>query len=161
VHQVIIIGGGLAGLTSAIHLSQLGIDVMLIEKNAYPKHKVCGEYISNEVLPYLQYLGFDPFEYGAKKISRLTFSTTKGKTISAALPLGGFGISRFCIDQALAEKAISNGVKIIHQSVSDIHFKNDSFHITTNDSSEYISKVVIGAYGKRSNMDVKLNFLRI
>ncbi len=44
---VIIIGGGLAGLTAAIHLSKIGIDVILVEKNDFPKHKVCGEYISN------------------------------------------------------------------------------------------------------------------
>ena len=54
--KVLIIGGGLAGLTAAIHLRKLNIPVTLIEKNAYPKHKVCGEYISNEVLPYLKWL---------------------------------------------------------------------------------------------------------
>ena len=52
--DVLIIGGGLAGLCNAIHLSKFGTKVLLIEKNEYPKHKVCGEYISNEVLPYLQ-----------------------------------------------------------------------------------------------------------
>ena len=51
--EVLILGGGLAGLTSAIHLLKLGLQVTVIEKNNYPKHKVCGEYISNEVLPYL------------------------------------------------------------------------------------------------------------
>ena len=55
-NQVLIIGGGLAGLTAAIHLSSIGIKVTVVEKNSYPKHKVCGEYISNEVLPYLKSL---------------------------------------------------------------------------------------------------------
>ena len=53
--NVVIVGGGLAGLTSALHLTQSGLGVTLIEKNPYPRHKVCGEYISNEVLPYLDY----------------------------------------------------------------------------------------------------------
>ena len=70
-YDVIIIGGGLAGLTSAIHLSKANHSVLLIEKNEYPKHKVCGEYVSNEVLPYLDFLGFNPFEFGAKRISKL------------------------------------------------------------------------------------------
>jgi len=77
-YQVIIVGGGLAGLTSALHLSKQGLKVLLIEKNQYPKHKVCGEYISNEVLPYLQALGFDPFEVGAKKITDFQLSTAFG-----------------------------------------------------------------------------------
>ena len=53
--DVIIIGGGLAGLCNAIHLSKFGKSVLLIEKKSYPKQKVCGEYISNEVLLYLNY----------------------------------------------------------------------------------------------------------
>ncbi|MEC8402689.1 MAG: FAD-dependent oxidoreductase, partial [Bacteroidota bacterium] len=53
IFDVIIVGGGLAGLTNAIHLSKVNQNVLLIEKNSYPKHKVCGEYISNEVIPYL------------------------------------------------------------------------------------------------------------
>ena len=52
-NAITIVGGGLAGLTAAIHLSKIGYSVTLIEKNSYPKHKVCGEYISNEVLSYL------------------------------------------------------------------------------------------------------------
>ena len=90
--DIIIIGGGLAGLCNAIHLSKYGKDVLLIEKNNYPKHKVCGEYISNEVLPYLQFLDFNPFDFGAVKIENFQISTTNNKTINAKLPLGGFGI---------------------------------------------------------------------
>ena len=56
IYDVVIIGGGLAGLTCALHLSRKGVDVLLIEKNTYPHHKVCGEYVSNEVLPYLKRL---------------------------------------------------------------------------------------------------------
>ena len=41
-NDIIIVGGGLAGLASAIHLSKKGLSVLLIEKNEYPKHKVCG-----------------------------------------------------------------------------------------------------------------------
>jgi flavin-dependent dehydrogenase len=75
--DVIIIGGGLAGLCNAIHLSKFGKEVLLIERNEYPKHKVCGEYISNEVLPYLQFLDFNPFHFGAVKINSFQLSTTK------------------------------------------------------------------------------------
>jgi len=118
--EVIIIGGGLAGLTNAIHLLQANIKVLLIEKNEYPKHKVCGEYISNEVLPYLFSLDIDPFKIGAQKISRFLLSTPKSKSIEAKLPLGGFGISRYTLDAALAKKSArkwssySKGYRIRH-----------------------------------------------
>ena len=83
--DVIIVGGGLAGLTSAIHLSKFKQRVLLIEKNSYPKHKVCGEYISNEVLPYLNSLGIDPIKEGAKQISKVQVSTIKGNLIKGRL----------------------------------------------------------------------------
>ncbi|MGC1473988.1 MAG: FAD-dependent oxidoreductase, partial [Psychroserpens sp.] len=155
--DVIIIGGGLAGLSSAIHLSKFDLKVVLIEKNSYPNHKVCGEYISNEVLPYLDFLDLDVFELGAKKIDKFQLSTTKGNLISANLPLGGFGISRFCLDNALAQIAIDNGVKIIQDMVENVTFKDDQFSVETKASRKFEGKIVIGAYGKRSNLDVKLN----
>ncbi|RPD99679.1 NAD(P)/FAD-dependent oxidoreductase [Aureibaculum marinum] len=155
--DVIIIGGGLAGLVSALHLSKYGIEVLVIEKNEYPSHKVCGEYVSNEVLPYLKFLGFNPLEFGAKKITNVAISTVKSKLMQAKLPLGGFGISRYCLDYSLAQKVIKNGVEILRDTVIEVSFQNDTFTIVTKNERELNSKIVIGSYGKRSNIDVKLN----
>ncbi|MEM5565731.1 NAD(P)/FAD-dependent oxidoreductase [Psychroserpens sp. AS72] len=155
--DIIIVGGGLAGLSSAIHLSKHNLSVLVIEKNSYPKHKVCGEYISNEVLPYLDFLDIDVFALGAKKIDKFQLSTPKGQVISADLPLGGFGISRFCLDEALANKAVENGVKILQDIVEDIQFVDEEFSVETKSSKILQAKIVIGAYGKRANLDVKLN----
>ncbi|MGJ8743410.1 NAD(P)/FAD-dependent oxidoreductase [Polaribacter sp.] len=155
--DIVIIGGGLAGLCNAIHLSKFGKKVLLIEKNAYPKHKVCGEYISNEVLPYLQYLDMNPFDYGAVKIKNFQLSTTKNNLISAKLPLGGFGISRYKLDSILSEKAKENGVTILQDVVIAIDFKDDLFSIKTKENHLFTSKIAIGAFGKRSLLDVKMN----
>jgi flavin-dependent dehydrogenase len=153
--DVIIIGGGLAGLTSAIHLAKAKSKVLLIEKNTYPKHKVCGEYISNEVLPYLEYLGFNPFEFGAKKISNFELTTHNNKSIKANLPLGGFGMSRYEMDFQLYKLALKNGVEVLSDAVVDVNFEADNFNIETKLNQKLQSKIVIGAYGKRSNLDVK------
>lgn len=155
--DIIIIGGGLAGLVSAIHLSKAGLSVILIEKNEYPKHKVCGEYVSNEVLPYLQQLGADPMTTGAKKINRFLLSTTRGKTAETKLPLGGFGVSRYTLDHFLFQKAIQNNCTVLQDTVTDVHFEKDRFRVLTKDENELAAKMVIGAFGKRSNMDVKLD----
>lgn len=155
--DVAIIGGGLAGLTSAIHLSKFGLKVVLIEKNEYPKHKVCGEYISNEVLPYLIGLGIEISELKPSIINKLEFSTAKGKIISGDLPLGGFGISRYELDYYLSKKAILNGCQIIQDTVISIQFNDDEFTISTSNNLEIKSRIVLGAFGKRSNIDQKLN----
>ena len=158
-HQVIIIGGGLAGLVNAIHLGKKGINVLLIEKNEYPKHKVCGEYISKEVLPYLSYLGIDPFDHGAVNISRFELSTSKGKKIKTNLPLGGFGISRYTLDEVLYNAALTSGVTVIRDSATSIDYLDqlDYFIIKTKAGHEYQAEIVIGSYGKRSNLDISLD----
>ena len=154
-YDVIIIGGGLAGLTSAIHLSMENYSVLLIEKNSYPKHKVCGEYVSNEVLPYLEFLGFNPFEFGAKRISEFELTTHNNKRIKAKLPLGGFGISRYEFDFQLYKLAIKNSVTVCQDTVTDAEFESDIFRIKTKSNGQFQSKIAIGAFGKRSNLDVK------
>ena len=157
VADIIIIGGGLAGLCNAIHLSKFGKKVLLIEKNSYPKHKVCGEYISNETLPYLFFLDINPFDFGAVKIDEFQLSTTNNKLISAKLPLGGFGISRYQLDFELAKKALNNGVQILQDEVIKVNFENDVFTVETKENQYFISKFVIGSFGKRSLLDVKLD----
>lgn len=154
--DVIIVGGGLAGLCNAIHLSKFNKKVLLIEKNEYPKHKVCGEYISNEVLPYLAFLEFNPFDFGAVKIDKFQLSTTNNQLISAKLPLGGFGISRYKLDFELLQKAIQNGVIILQDLVTNIQFTNDIFEVETKENQHFTSKIVIGAFGKRSFLDVTM-----
>lgn len=153
--DVLIIGGGLAGLASAIHLSQKGLNVTLIEKSGYPKHKVCGEYISNEILPYLLWLGVDVLELHPTNIQKFEF-TTNSKMAKAQLPLGGFGVSRYTLDHFLYQKALANGCIIIKDTVTDVSFNNDLFTVTT--SNEVLSaKIVLGAFGKRSNVDQVLS----
>jgi menaquinone-9 beta-reductase len=156
-NKIIIIGGGLAGLTAGIHLSKLGFQITIIEKNEYPKHKVCGEYISNEVLPYLKSLGLNIEELNPTKIGRLQFSATKGKDILTQLPLGGFGISRYTLDHYLYKKAVSNGCIILQDTVLNASFNNEEFKVTTSNNQIIKASIVIGAYGKRSNIDLDLN----
>ena len=74
--DVLIIGGGLAGLTTAIHLSKQNVKVLVIEKQKYPHHKVCGEYVSNEVLPDLKKLGVNPLYHNAAEISNFKIQMT-------------------------------------------------------------------------------------
>ncbi|AYN03862.1 NAD(P)/FAD-dependent oxidoreductase [Flavobacterium sp. 140616W15] len=154
--DVVIIGGGLAGLTCGIHLSKMGQQVILIEKNEFPKHKVCGEYVSNEIKPYLDWLDLKIQDLNPATITQLEFSIPNKKTIHCNLPLGGFGLSRYTLDYHLYKKAIENGCEIIHDTVEDINFEDDLFTITTSELKKITTRIAIGAFGKRSNFDQKL-----
>lgn len=156
-NRILIIGGGLAGLTAAIHLSKIGLKVILIEKNRYPKHKVCGEYISNEVLSYLKWLELDCEILKPTHLSKFQFSFIDGKMLESKLPLGGFGASRFLLDDFLCKKALENGCEIIQDTVENIMFSKNEFTVTTAKNTVFKTEILIGAYGKRSNIDLELN----
>ncbi|MFY0591651.1 NAD(P)/FAD-dependent oxidoreductase [Roseivirga sp.] len=155
--QITIIGGGLAGLVSSILLSRKGFNVTLYEKRDYPYHKVCGEYISNEVKPFLEAHGLFPDRFEPSQLKSFQFTSLKGKSFELPLDLGGFGISRYNLDLFLYQKALESGVNVhTKTSVSNINFDGDRFHLSTNTSS-FESQLVIGAYGKTGGLDKKLN----
>lgn len=160
--QTAIIGGGLAGLTSAIHLLQKGYKVTVFEKNAYPKHKVCGEFISNEILPYWESIGVNIQELKPTTITETIISLPNGKQLNSKLPMGGFGISRYTLDHYLAQKVIALGGEIIQITIENITFHNNLFQITSSNGKTYYSTIALGCFGKRSNLDIHLkrNFIQ-
>ncbi|WP_339647773.1 NAD(P)/FAD-dependent oxidoreductase [uncultured Salegentibacter sp.] len=155
--QVIIVGAGLAGLTAAIHLSRAGKRVLLIEKKAYPRHKVCGEYLSNEVIPYLHSLDIDlEKDLNPVKIHKLLYSTQNAKSIETSLSLGGMGLSRYALDDFLFKKAEENGAETLIESVENINFENDEFTLKLSSGKQLKAPIVLGAFGKRANLDKSL-----
>ena len=156
--DVIIVGGGLAGLVSSILLSRSGLSVILIEKNQYPFHRVCGEYISNEVIPFLEKHDLFPAALNPTAIDELELSATNGNSFREKLDLGGFGISRYNFDYWLSQKANEAGVTIMENTTADtISYKNEFFSVVLKSGETLQSKIVIGAHGKRSKLDRSLN----
>jgi flavin-dependent dehydrogenase len=151
------VGGGLSGLINAIILNRAGFSVTVFERKSYPFHRVCGEYISNEVLPFFNSLDIHVKDLGASAITRLEVTSVAGSRFSQQLPLGGFGISRFTLDHHLYQKAKSEGVTFhLNTKVEDVICKGEGFEVNAN-GAIYASKLVIGSFGKRSNLDQKLN----
>ena len=150
-NDVVIIGGGLAGLTAANHLAQSQQQVLVIEKNPYPVHKVCGEYLSREVVPYLESLGINLDD--AVSIDQMLLSHKNGSILQADLPLGGIGISRYALDDRMYQTALKKGVDFKFDIVEHVDFSENTFKIRTTSGKQIESSVVIGAFGKRSGLD--------
>ncbi|MEO6136291.1 MAG: NAD(P)-binding protein, partial [Ginsengibacter sp.] len=128
-----IIGGGLAGLSLSILLAKESYRVVLFEKEKYPFHKVCGEYISLESWNFINGLGLNLNALNLHLIKRLQITSPAGHSLEATLDLGGFGISRYYIDNELKKIAESLGV-LIHDGtkVNEVVFKEDMFLIKHN-----------------------------
>jgi flavin-dependent dehydrogenase len=156
-YDIAIAGGGLAGLALSIQCAGAGYRTILFEKEQYPYHKVCGEYISLESWPFLEKLGLPLAAMNLPVIKRLNVSAPNGKIFEHALPLGGFGISRYLLDDELSKIAKAAGVTLLENTkVNDIIFANDLFHIHAS-SVTVQAKTVAATFGKRSNLDVKWN----
>ena len=154
-YDIGIIGGGLGGLALSILSARAGYKTILFEKEEYPFHRVCGEYISLESWNFLEDLGLPLSDLNLPQIKRVMVSAPNGNHIEQTLPLGGFGISRYTIDHQLAIIAKQAGVKILENTkVSDASFDGHRFWITAGTES-FFALQCCGAFGKRSNLDIK------
>lgn len=155
-YDVAIIGGGLSGLAAAIQLRKKNYSVIVFEKESYPYHKVCGEYISLESWNFLEQLGMPLTKMNLPRIDTLFLTAPNGKSFTAKLPLGGFGISRYKLDACLAAIARENNVHLLEKTkVDDVCF-NGNFSIQFK-SQQITSAVCCCAFGKKSNLDIKWN----
>lgn len=156
-YDIAIIGGGLAGLALAIQSAKQGYAVVLFEKEKYPYHKVCGEYISLESWNFLESLGIPLSKLNLPVIKQLEVSSPNGNIFKHELPLGGFGISRYKLDEMLANIARQHNVLLLEETkVNDVIFQNKAFSIHST-AGEFTATVAAGCFGKRSNLDVKWN----
>src|SRR5262245_1701019 len=101
---ITIVGGGLAGLTLGIGLRQRGVPVTIHEAGKYPRHRVCGEFISGRGQESLRRLGLDKLlvDAGAVNATSAAFFSETKSTAPRALPSKAICLSRFDLDHALA-----------------------------------------------------------
>lgn len=119
-YDALVIGAGLAGSTTAILLAHAGWRVALVEKQRFPRRKVCGECLAASNLPLLHALGIgDTFDAAAGPELRYVAYLRGADRINAALPTLGNGPSSFgkalgreTLDDLLLEQARACGVDI-------------------------------------------------
>lgn len=157
-YDLIVIGGGPAGTSAAITAARLGAHVLLLERGRFPRHKVCGEFVSGESLELLQRL-LDPTHQmllsDAVRIPRARLFVD-GHQLETAVNPRAASISRFDLDQALSSSAVSSGVKIRQQATVQDVSGDGPFRITTS-TGEFESRAVIDATGRWSNLNASPN----
>src|SRR5437867_2656275 len=108
---ITIVGGGLAGLTLGIGLRQRGIPVTVWEAGHYPRHRVCGEFISGRGQEALGRLGLVGalLQAGAVTAQTAAFFSVKASSPVRCLPAPALCLSRFTMDVLLAEQFQQTG----------------------------------------------------
>ena len=111
-YDLIIIGGGPAGTSTAISAARHGASVLLLERGRFPRHKVCGEFVSAESLSLLRDLldlQHAALLHDAVRIPRARIFLD-GRTLHASVDPPAASIARFDLDAALWHSAESAGV---------------------------------------------------
>jgi flavin-dependent dehydrogenase len=105
-----IIGGGLAGLVAGVMLRRRGLAVHLREAAAYPRHRVCGEFLCGLDESWIAEHDLVPMFAGAARNRTCAWFLDRDAPFHATeLPAPVLGISRFLLDQRLAESFIAEG----------------------------------------------------
>ncbi len=156
IYDLIVIGGGPAGASAAITAARKGASVLLLERGSFPRHKVCGEFVSAESLDLLGgFLGsrHAPLLTSAIRIpqARLFFD---GSPLQTPIDPPAASIARLDLDSTLWELAEEYGVETQQQTAVQEVSGTGPFRITTS-SGEFSSLAVINASGRWSNLRPK------
>lgn len=169
-YDLIVAGGGPAGSACAITAARLGVKVLLLEKDRFPRQKVCGEFVSPESLGLLHGLLKD----GLLRDGLLTNAMLKGarqnddwfpsapqvvssrifldnKSLTLPVSPAARSIPRFDLDPALFQAAQNNGVTAQEDvAVSEVQH-NDLFHVVAAEKT-YTARAVVNATGRWSRL---------
>ncbi|MEO5860113.1 MAG: NAD(P)/FAD-dependent oxidoreductase [Pyrinomonadaceae bacterium] len=161
-YDVVIVGAGPAGSSAAIRLAALGRRVLLIDKASFPRHKLCGEFVSPECLDHLKDLGVMPQVTGQhpQRIDRTVFYSSRGRSFSVASRWlaqnngVSIGLSRRSLDQILLDRAVECGVAVRTEvSVLDVEAADGrpatiSLRAADGSTHETTTSIVIDATGR-------------
>ena len=128
-----IVGAGPAGASAAIHLAQKGFRITLIERERFPRHKLCGEFITPECLRHFRELGVfeEMLAAGGERIAETAFYAASGKRVG--VPSKWFSdeesvlsLSRAAMDFRLLERAKNLGVEVLEEySLINLSYEKD------------------------------------
>jgi flavin-dependent dehydrogenase len=117
-HPIEIIGGGLAGLSLGLALQRAGIDAVITEAGDYPRHRVCGEFITGLPARTRERLGLDPLLADAILNREVAWFSHGVIARRQQLPEPALGLSRHALDARLAEAFVAAGGALSTQTRS-------------------------------------------
>jgi flavin-dependent dehydrogenase len=161
--DAVVVGAGPAGSAAAAALSARGRRVLLLEKDRFPRRKVCGELLSGGARASLERLGvLERVEAIAAPVRRGTLHLPASPPLSFELPRPAWGISRFALDALLARRAAELGATVrCGARVQDLARDGAGFRAAWaasagGEAGEARARTAIGAWGRWDALDRSL-----
>lgn len=175
--DVVVVGAGPAGAAAAILLAERGFAVALLDKAAFPRPKICGEYLSPEASRILDRLGVlkTVDQAGAQPLRRMLIVAPDGTTLDGAYPTSGswrgyrdhaLAIPREVFDRILVERARSLPIEVRerHRVTGLLRDSGQVTGVKAQDEDggehEFRARLVVGADGRSSVVAASLGLVR-
>jgi flavin-dependent dehydrogenase len=150
-YDLIVAGAGPAGCACAITAARAGARVLLLEKDLFPRHKVCGEFVSPESLDLLRSLLDKELFSEQPKIAQARIFLD-GKCVSMKVTPAARSIPRFDLDAALLNSACAHGVDVQEQTaVREVQYAGGLFQVGTTVAT-FRARAVVNATGRWSQL---------
>lgn len=176
--EVVIVGAGPAGTSTAWHLAQAGIDVLLLDRAHFPRDKVCAEYLSPEASRILTAMGAMPEieRAGAAQLTGMRVRAPNGSALQGRFVAehgfrgfrdSGLALRRTVLDAILLDRAREAGARVIEGArVTDVRRDagGRAVGISALDADgpfDVGARLVIGADGLRSVVGRRLGLTRV
>ena len=173
--DVIVVGAGPAGSTTAFYLAQAGLDVLVLEKSRFPREKVCGDGLTPRAVKALVGMGINISEQDGWVRNKGLRVIGAGKRLELPWPeltsYPGYGLvrTRHDLDEALARRAQQAGAKLLEGvtvtgpvidertgRITGVIAKSDGAESQGSSPREYRSRVVVAADGNSSRLSVAM-----
>ncbi|WP_182870413.1 NAD(P)/FAD-dependent oxidoreductase [Rhodopirellula sp. JC639] len=151
--DAVIVGAGIAGSLTALGLARRGRRVLLVERSAFPRHKVCGACLNGDAIAGLRGAGvWNAIEaIGGHRLDQYRLRSGRSRA-NLELP-GGHAVSRYAMDRVLVESAIAAGAEFLSETaVTIIATGGDGAQrsLCDNDGNRYDAQIVVAANGLAS-----------
>jgi flavin-dependent dehydrogenase len=158
IYDLIVIGAGPAGASAAINAAQNDARVLLLDRGRFPRHKVCGEFVSAESLALLSNLLAPEHKRSLDDAIRIprTRIFLDGRTVQTDISPPAASFARFDLDIALWQSAENLGVDMRSRvTVNKLDQRTDELFVVNTSAGEFKSKALVNATGRWSNLTAK------
>ena len=176
--EVIVVGAGPAGASTAFHLARAGVDVLVVDRAAFPRDKPCAEYLSPQASRILSEMGaLEAIERaGAAQLAGMRVRAPNGRVIHGEFAAShgfrgfrdrGLALRRVILDEILVARATAVGARLMEETTVRDVLRDGSGAVTgvtvgsPHGARELRAPLVVGADGLRTVVGRRLGLTRV